>query len=368
MLSRPAAKPEPRRPVPTAVEATEATPRPPPITTKAASSGAPAASSAAPAPDGGEPARHRPARVDARRGERAGDHREVERREDEPVLAVRLEDREEHRRRRGRGQHERHQRSRGRGRGRAARRPGRAAPPPVAARARTRRAARRRRCSAIELGLAEPEQQRAEPQRQRDRSGHVEPAGLPRDSLSSGPASAAPASPTGTLTANTHSHPGTARDQPAEHPAGRAAAGRGRRPQPERARAPPGRLGRDEQRERRRRHERGADPLHRARRDQRRRGRRERAGERGGREQHQPGAEDPPPPVQVGHPAREQEAAAERQRVGAQYPVQPGRSEAEVAADRRQRDRHDRHVEDDDELGDAEECEPCVTCNHPLWW
>jgi predicted RNA-binding Zn ribbon-like protein len=61
--------------------------------------------------------------------------------------------------------------------------------------------------------------------------------------------------------------------------------------------------------------------------------------------------------VAVGDPAGEQQPAAERERVGADDPVQPGGSEPEIAPDGRQRDRDDRDVEHHDELGDAEEGE-----------
>ena len=60
-------------------------------------------------------------------------------------------------------------------------------------------------------------------------------------------------------------------------------------------------------------------------------------------------------PVEVGEPPGEDEEAGERERVRAQDPLEVGGRDVEAALDRRQRDRDDRRVEDDDELRDAQQ-------------
>src|SRR6185437_8888249 len=55
-------------------------------------------------------------------------------------------------------------------------------------------------------------------------------------------------------------------------------------------------------------------------------------------------------------PAEEQEAP-EGEQVGVHDPGERGRTEAEVGADRRQRDVHDRRVEDDHQIAQAEDVE-----------
>src|SRR2546422_654094 len=59
----------------------------------------------------------------------------------------------------------------------------------------------------------------------------------------------------------------------------------------------------------------------------------------------------PPLPEKGGQPAAEQEHPAEEDRVGGDHPLEALLAEVEVGLDRRQRDVHDRHVEDDHELG-----------------
>ena len=66
-------------------------------------------------------------------------------------------------------------------------------------------------------------------------------------------------------------------------------------------------------------------------------------------EEHAPAAE------QVGRAPAEQQEAAEDERVGADHPLEVLLREAEVDLDRGQGDVHDRDVEDDHELHDAEE-------------
>ena len=67
-----------------------------------------------------------------------------------------------------------------------------------------------------------------------------------------------------------------------------------------------------------------------------------------------PMQEHPAAPGQVAQPAGEQQQAAERDQVGVHDPGQPGRREAQLGLDGRQRDVHDRHVEDDHQHAGAQ--------------
>ena len=60
---------------------------------------------------------------------------------------------------------------------------------------------------------------------------------------------------------------------------------------------------------------------------------------------------------QVGHPAAEQQEAAEHERVGGDHPLEARLGEVQVGLDRRQRDVHDRDVQDDHELRGDEDGE-----------
>ena len=82
------------------------------------------------------------------------------------------------------------------------------------------------------------------------------------------------------------------------------------------------------------------------------------------REDGEAGDEHAAAPEQVGRAAAEQQEAAEDERVGADHPLQVLLREPEVGLDRGQRDVHDRDVEDDHELHDAEEgeCPPFARC------
>ena len=151
------------------------------------------------------------------------------------------------------------------------------------------------------------------------------------------------------------------REQPAEQDAGGGAAPRGRAVDPEREIPFPAfREGRHQQRERRRSEQRAAETLQRAERDQRSLRPREAAQERADREQRQAGDEHPPAPEEVGEPSAEEQGAAEHDRVGGDHPLQARLGETEVRLDRRQRDVHNRHVEDDHELccDDERQCAP----------
>jgi hypothetical protein len=108
-----------------------------------------------------------------------------------------------------------------------------------------------------------------------------------------------------------------------------------------------------EDRQRRRSDDRPAEPLRRARGDQRELVLGQTARERGEREQDEAAGEHLAPAEQIGGAAAEQQEAGERERVGVDDPGERRGREAEVVRDRRQRDVHDRHVEDDHELREA---------------
>ena len=138
-----------------------------------------------------------------------------------------------------------------------------------------------------------------------------------------------------------------------QHP-GRAAHGAHRAPVAERAVALVALVeGGGDDRQGGRRHHGAAEPLDRARGGQHALARRQAAGQRGGREEQQPGHEHAPAAEQVGGAAAEEQEAGEGQRVGVDHPLQVDGREAEVVADRRQRDVDDRDVEDDHELREA---------------
>ena len=80
----------------------------------------------------------------------------------------------------------------------------------------------------------------------------------------------------------------------------------------------------------------------------------DRANQRRSAEEGDAGEEHAATPEQVGGAAAEQEEAGEGERVGVDDPLQPGVGETEAAVDRRQRHVHDRDVEDDHELRQAD--------------
>ena len=90
------------------------------------------------------------------------------------------------------------------------------------------------------------------------------------------------------------------------------------------------------------------------------------AGERRGREDRDPDQEQPPVAEEVAQPAAEEQESAEREQVGVHDPGQRGLREAEVGTDRRQRDVHDRRVEHDHQIAQAEgdEGEPAGAIGH----
>jgi hypothetical protein len=79
--------------------------------------------------------------------------------------------------------------------------------------------------------------------------------------------------------------------------------------------------------------------------------------QRGERDDSEAGEEDPPATQQVGHAAAEEQEAAEGQHVGVDDPGEVLLGEVQPLADRGQGDVHDRRVENDDELGEAEQRE-----------
>src|SRR5207247_9706965 len=68
-------------------------------------------------------------------------------------------------------------------------------------------------------------------------------------------------------------------------------------------------------------------------------------------EEEDPRDEEPPASQQVGEPTAEQEHTSEEDRVGGNHPLQVLLAEIEVGLDRWKCDVHDRHVQDDHELG-----------------
>ena len=73
------------------------------------------------------------------------------------------------------------------------------------------------------------------------------------------------------------------------------------------------------------------------------------------REERDPDEEETAVPEEIAEPAAEQEKAAEREQIGVDDPRQRRLREAEILADRGQRDAHDRHVEDDHQVAEAED-------------
>ena len=148
------------------------------------------------------------------------------------------------------------------------------------------------------------------------------------------------------------------RDRSAEDQPDRAPSDRDRRPHPERL-GPVGPLleGRRDDRERGRRDERGAEPLERTRADQHPGARREAVEQRCRREHDEPEQEEALAPEQVAHAPAEQQETAEDEGVGVDDPLEVRLRQPEVFLDRRQRDVHDRAVEDDHELREADDDE-----------
>ncbi len=109
-------------------------------------------------------------------------------------------------------------------------------------------------------------------------------------------------------------------------------------------------------------------PCKRAEGDQRLVAPRKAAQERTEREDDRADQEDAPAAEEVGRTPSEQQESAEDERVGADHPLEVLLREPEVDLDRRQRDVHDRDVEDDHELHreDERECEPflAIRGNH----
>ena len=112
---------------------------------------------------------------------------------------------------------------------------------------------------------------------------------------------------------------------------------------------------RHQQREAGRREERPAETFDRAEADERARRPGEAAEGGAEREQHDAGNEDPAPAEEIGEAAAEEQEAAEDDGVRADHPLEARLREMQVGLDRRERDVHDRHVENDHELGGDDE-------------
>ena len=102
------------------------------------------------------------------------------------------------------------------------------------------------------------------------------------------------------------------------------------------------------------RRQRAADALREARADQQRLARGEAAQQRREREERKAAQEHAPATDQVAEPPGQQQQPAERDQVGVDDPRQRRLREAEIRLDRRQRDVHDRGVEDDHHEAGAE--------------
>jgi hypothetical protein len=159
--------------------------------------------------------------------------------------------------------------------------------------------------------------------------------------------------------ADRHVHPEDCRpvehldQQAAEHgPETKPEAG-DRRPDADRPR-PPIRLERiDKDRERKRRQERGADALEGPKRDQHPVARRERAAGREDREQREAGQKNSLAPVPIAERAADEDERRERERVRVDRPDEIAGRDVELVLNRRQRNVHDRDVEQDHELREA---------------
>ena len=147
-------------------------------------------------------------------------------------------------------------------------------------------------------------------------------------------------------------------DGPTDQPCGRAAEPAEGAPDPERLVALRALVeDRRDDREGGRRHDGRADSLQRTGRDQGLVRPGQAAQQRRDREEDEPDHEHAAAPEQVRCTATQQEEAGEGEGVGAHDPLEPLRREAEVRLDRRERDVHDRRVEDDHEERAAEEGE-----------
>ena len=113
-------------------------------------------------------------------------------------------------------------------------------------------------------------------------------------------------------------------------------------------------IGVTQQRKRGREHHRAADPLHPAREVEHQRRLRDPAQQRSRRENHQPDREYPPSPEQVCERTGSQQQRCERERVGVNNPLQVCEARPQPGLDLRQRDIHDRDVEQQHERSDTD--------------
>jgi hypothetical protein len=98
-----------------------------------------------------------------------------------------------------------------------------------------------------------------------------------------------------------------------------------------------------------------AEALDRARSDKEALRRRETAAERSEREERDAQEEEPLMAEEIPQPPGEEEEAAEREQVGVRDPGERALREAEILSDRRERNPHDRHVQDDHEVTEADD-------------
>ena len=109
-----------------------------------------------------------------------------------------------------------------------------------------------------------------------------------------------------------------------------------------------------DQRQGDRRDDRAAEPLNRTRRDQHALRTRQAAGAGGKSKKDYSGKEQPAMPEQIAEPAAKQQKATEGEDVGVHDPDKRRLGEAEIGTYGRQGDIHDRRVEDDHEVAEAE--------------
>ena len=173
---------------------------------------------------------------------------------------------------------------------------------------------------------------------------------LPRTAGSTRAAARAVTAPTGTLIRNTERQPSQLVSTRRAGRRRRAPGGADRAPDRERGRALRTVVGRGDGGQRRGKQERGAEALRGARGHEHRRRGREPAGERGRGEREQAGEKHATAAEHVGGAAAEQHQPAGEQDVGGDDPRQIARREPERLGDRRERDVHDRDVENDHEL------------------
>jgi hypothetical protein len=210
------------------------------------------------------------------------------------------------------------------------------------------------------LGPYDRVNERAEPERHRDRAADVQPRRAPAavGSARLGQPDQ-PGDDPGHADRDIDEQdpsPGQRRGQHAaeDRPGGPARSG-DRAPDPERPGPALRRERGHDDRQGGRRQQRPADALDRPRGREPGRVLRHASGQAGDREEPETEQEHPAAAEQVGGPAAEEQEPCERQHIGVDHPLQAGRRVVQVAADGRQRHVHDRDIEHDHELRHAGE-------------